>query len=67
MVDADKNWLFEILEYGLKAGKHNEFYEISEHLGLDHDQCLQIFTSNIKQNFSCDFEELIEIMSNKLN
>ena len=66
-VDADKDWLFEILEYGLQAGKHNEFYEISGHLGLDQEQCLQIFTANIKNNFPSDFKEITDTITKYLN
>lgn len=29
-----------ILEYALQAGKHNEFYEVSQHVGLTQMQCL---------------------------
>ena len=67
LVDADKDWLSEILEYGLQAGKHNEFYEITDHLGLDKEQCLHIFTSNIKQNFANEFDIIIDKITKILN
>ena len=35
--------LKEILEYGVQAGKHNEFYEISRQLGMERDMSLQTF------------------------
>lgn len=57
-VDADEDELCEFLEYGLQAGKHNEFYEIAEQLGFDELQCIQILTSNIKQNFEPEFHEI---------
>jgi len=60
LVDADQDFLIEIMEYGLQAGKHNEFYEIAEHLGLSREQCLQLFTTNIKQHFEDEFTSLIE-------
>ncbi|MDT0216761.1 AAA family ATPase [Alcaligenes sp. AB3] len=30
-----------ILEYGLQAGKHNEFYEIAQNVGLSRSQCIE--------------------------
>ena len=66
LVDADVDKLTEILEYGLQAGKHNEFHEISEHLGLDKEQCLQMFTSNIKQSFEDEFLPLIDKITHLL-
>lgn len=41
---ADQDEMADILEYGLQAGKHNEFFEISKNLGLDRNTCLQLFT-----------------------
>lgn len=57
---TDKDALADILEYGLQAGKHNEFHEISKHLGLDKSQCLQIFTIQVCQNFKEVFAEISE-------
>lgn len=56
-VDADA--LSDILEYGLQAGKHHEFFEIAKNLGLDEVQCLQILTTNICQNLGYEFEALV--------
>ena len=67
LVDADEDWLVEVLEYGLQAGKHNEFFEISEHLGLDKEQCLQFFTMNVKQHFQEEFVTLIEFIESVLD
>ncbi len=67
LVDADEDWLVKVLEYGLQAGKHNEFHEISEHLGLDKEQCLQIFTANIKQCFGEEFSPIIDKITDMLN
>ncbi len=44
VTSADSDAMADILEYGLQAGKHNEFFEISKNLGLDRDTCLQLFT-----------------------
>lgn len=58
--------LSEILEYGLQAGKHNEFYEISKHVGLSRDQCLQLFATNVCSNFIEDFEPLVSSVTETL-
>lgn len=52
--------LAEIIEYGLQAGKHNEFFEIARHLGLNQYQCLQHFTSVVQLTFA---EELLPVSS----
>lgn len=38
---CDQDALQDALEYGLQAGKHNELFEISNHLGLERAACLQ--------------------------
>lgn len=50
--------VLEVLEYGLQAGKHNEFNEISQHVGLDKDQCLQHLCSVVCNNFPEEFTQL---------
>ena len=52
--------LQEILEYGLQAGKHNEFYEIAKHVGLDRTQCLQSLTTAICTAFPSEFVEVVK-------
>lgn len=47
--------LSEYIEYGLQAGKHNEFHELEKHLGLERAQCLQTFTLAISQEFAHEF------------
>ena len=64
---ADKAQLSEILEYGLQAGKHNEFHEISSHLGLEKHQCIQYFVINLAQNKPELFAETIDSVSAALN
>lgn len=44
--------LVDVIEYGMQAGKHNEFYEMSRHVGLDPQSCLQLFTTVVAQHFS---------------
>jgi hypothetical protein len=67
LVDEDKDALIDILEYGLQAGKHNEFYEIAGHLGLDEQQCLHFFTTNVKRCFDGDFKLLFDKIEKMLN
>lgn len=50
--------LQDILEYGLQAGKHNEFFEIAKHLGLDRTHCLQHVTTSVCSSFPTEFEAL---------
>lgn len=40
-----------ILEYGLQAGKHNEFYEIAQNIGLPRQQCLERLCAIVCQAF----------------
>lgn len=63
-VDADS--LAEFLEYGLQAGKHNEFYEISKNIGLPREQCLQLFSTNVCSNFSDEFGVILNFIENVL-
>ncbi|WPN22272.1 ATP-dependent nuclease [Pseudomonas marginalis] len=56
----EEDQVTEILEYGLQAGKHKEFFEIAEHVGLDKNQCLQHLCSIICKTFSEEFSPLRE-------
>ncbi len=60
LTGTEINALVDILEYGLQAGKHNEFFEISKHLGLDRASCLQLFTLHVCQQFKEEFSTLSE-------
>lgn len=40
-LNCDEDQLRDSLEYGLQAGKHNELFELSNHLGLEKAACLQ--------------------------
>jgi hypothetical protein len=44
LLTCDAEVLSDTLEYGLQAGKHNEFFEIAKQLGMDRQMCLQSFT-----------------------
>jgi predicted ATPase len=58
LTSSDPDTLVDILEYGLQAGKHHEFFEISKHLGLDQTACLQFFTISVSQKFLSEFETI---------
>jgi len=49
ILGTDTDSLAGILEYGLQAGKHQEFYEVSKQLGLEQQQSLQYFTTVVCQ------------------
>lgn len=51
--------LSDILEYGLQAGKHDEFFEMSHHLGLEPSYCLQHFSSVICQILPDEFHPIL--------
>ncbi len=66
LTTTDKDELADILECGLKAGKHNEFFEISKRLGLERQHCLQLFTISVCQKFSTEFDGIIKLINEKL-
>ena len=47
--------LLSILDQGLSAGKHSEFYRISELLRIPKERCLDIFTQVVAENNLNDF------------
>ncbi|MCP5230615.1 MAG: ATP-binding protein [Zoogloeaceae bacterium] len=66
MLFVDENLLAEVLEYGLQAGKHNEFHEIANHLGLEKHQCVQALMMNIREHKPEIFNELKTAIDNAL-
>lgn len=59
LTSADADNLNDVLEFGLQAGKHNEFFEISKSIGLDRSACLQLFTLSVCQRFSEEFKPIV--------
>lgn len=59
VVACDSDTLKDVLEYGLQAGKHNEFYEIAKQLGMDRNMCLQSVAMVVTNVFQKEFEPLI--------
>lgn len=66
LTGADPDELSDILEYGLQAGKHNEFFEISKNLGLEKAACLQLFTISVCQHSPEDFTTLTDSILSSL-
>lgn len=62
----DEGEAAEILEYGLQAGKHNEFHEIAVNVGLRKDQCLQRLTAVAKMVSPADFTSIAQVINSKL-
>jgi hypothetical protein len=60
VLNTDKDTLLEAIEYGKQAGKHKEFREIAHQLGLDTQNCLQLFVNSIISEFN-DELSVIEI------
>jgi len=58
--------LKDIIEYGLEAGKHNEFYEIGKHTSLTREEVLSLFCLNIAQNHATPFSTIIDMITNEL-
>lgn len=61
-VSADANVLSDALEYGLQAGKHNELAELSGHLGLAPNQCVQALMLNLRGRSPEVFSELVDFV-----
>lgn len=63
VLGSEPDELKDIIEYGLQAGKHNEFHEVAKHLGLERPQCLQYFTSVISKQFAPELLPVAEKIS----
>lgn len=66
LLSADQNQMVEYLEYGLQAGKHNEFRELASQLGLEKHQCIQALMMNLRNCSPGVFSELVEAVAGKL-
>lgn len=60
IIGTEPENLSDILEYGLQAGKHDEFFEMSQHLGLEPAQCLQHFCSVICQTLPDELDSIVQ-------
>jgi len=59
-LSVEEDTVLEILEYGLQAGKHKEFHEIAQNVGLDKGQCLDRLCATV---FAIAPEQFSEIES----
>jgi len=66
-VSCDEDTLKDILEYGLQAGKHNEFYEIAKQLGIERDMCLQSIAMIVTSDLQSEFQPLIAHVTKALD
>lgn len=62
----DEGEASEFLEYSLQAGKHNEFFELSNNVGLEKANCLKLLTEVVSSQFSTDFSEVRNLIYSKL-
>lgn len=66
VLGTSEDELSSIIDYGEQAGKHNEFYEMGKHLGLDKSKCLLQFTTVICPSCS-ELEGIVEKIEELLN
>ncbi len=66
-LSCDKDALKDILEYGLQAGKHNEFYEISKQLGMERDMCLQMFSAVVCKSSTEELKPIVDHIAKALD
>lgn len=64
---SDVESMTDIIEYGKQAGKHNEFFEVSKHLGLDANLCLQHFCTVVCNSAASELAELLEQLGELLD
>lgn len=63
----DEEEVGELMEYGLQAGKHSEFYEISGHIGLPKNQVLDKLSAAVCKSFSTDFDDVLKKIAKHLD
>lgn len=66
LTSSEPDTLADVLKYGLKAGKHNEFFEISKQIGLDRTTCLDLFTIQVCRKFPADLEPITNCIMKSL-
>ncbi|MFA5353362.1 MAG: ATP-binding protein [Thermodesulfovibrionales bacterium] len=67
VVSCESDMLKDTLEYGLQAGKHNEFYEIAKQLGMERDMCMQTVAMVIVRAFPHEFKSIIDHVAKALD
>lgn len=63
-VDADE--IKAVLEYGLQAGKHSEFFEIGRNIGLTKQLCLERLSATVCKEFIGEFNPLSKFIESHL-
>lgn len=58
VLSCDSGVLRDVLESGLQAGKHSEFFEIARALGLGESECLSLFTNAVCREHVAEFVPL---------
>lgn len=66
-ISCESDPLKDILEYGLQAGKHNEFYEIAKQLGMEQGVCMQMVAMVVAVSFPHEFKSIIDHVANALD
>lgn len=59
-VDTDS--VPDLMEYSLQAGKHNEFYELANHVGLGKEDCLRRLSQVVRKTSPECFEESLDLV-----
>lgn len=63
---CDQDHLREYIEYGLQAGKHNEFHEISRYVGLEAWQCLECCAAAVALKLPAELQPIREFIEQAL-
>ena len=66
-LSCEQDRLADYLEYGLQAGKHNEFFEISKQLGIDREMCLQAISTAVTSAYGSEFVQLSNLVNKFLS
>ncbi|PPV05249.1 AAA domain [Xanthomonas bromi] len=65
-LSIDQEEVSDLMEYGLQAGKHNEFHEISSHVGLPREKVMDKIAAVICREFQEDFRDILTCIEKRL-
>ena len=65
--NTEKTQLIQIIDAGIRAGKHKEFYEVAKLLGVSIEQSIFMFCSSVSINHKNLFTHIVDKISSKLN
>lgn len=60
LFNIESHELTSFIEYAFQAGKHNEFHELSKHLGMEQEQRLQTCVIAVVQQFADEFQGIVQ-------